>query len=71
MVAIVSDRFHPAPHSKVLGSRPNPRVQILTPEYLGTYALLKDGGCTTGHDKAADDPAGYINIHHKVFHFHA
>jgi hypothetical protein len=27
----------------VPGSRPNPMVQIFPPEYLGTYALYKDG----------------------------
>jgi hypothetical protein len=26
----------------VPGSRPNPRVQIFPPEYLGTYVLYKD-----------------------------
>jgi hypothetical protein len=35
MFALVS----PAPNSEVPGSRPNPRVQIFPPEYLGTYAL--------------------------------
>jgi hypothetical protein len=27
----------------VPGSRPNPRVKIFPPEYLGTYALQEDG----------------------------
>jgi hypothetical protein len=40
--AILSDRFQPAPYSKVHGSRLNPRVQIFPPDYLGTYALYKD-----------------------------
>jgi hypothetical protein len=33
------DRFQPAPNSEVPGSRPNLRVQIFPPEYLGTYAF--------------------------------
>jgi hypothetical protein len=41
--ALVSNRFQPAPNSEVPGSRPNPRVQIFLPEYLGNYALQKDG----------------------------
>jgi hypothetical protein len=41
--ALVSERFQPTLNSKVPGSKPNPRVQIFPPEYLGTYALEKDG----------------------------
>jgi hypothetical protein len=36
---LVSDRIQSASNSKVLGRRPNPRVQILPPEYLGNYEI--------------------------------
>jgi hypothetical protein len=41
--ALVSNRFQLTPNQEVPGSRPNPRVQIFPPEYLGTYALQKYG----------------------------
>jgi hypothetical protein len=37
--ALGSDKFQPTPNSEVPERRPNLRVQIFPPEYLGTHAL--------------------------------
>jgi hypothetical protein len=50
--ALVFDMFQPSPNSKVPGSRPNPRVQIFPPEYLGTYALCIIRGYSKFFEKA-------------------